>query len=368
MHQIILNVADFSSAYSKSDKKYFVVSGSSSYYGSFREEFVKKIAGDEYSHFCTFRTGPQIEDIEIGYQQFKNINPDMVLAIGGGGAIDMAKNILWLNNRELNQKNTPLQNGPNFIACPTTASSGAEATSFAVSFSGPNKNSLEHWSLLPKIVILDPGMLDGIEKKARARYAIDSLVQLVEACWSVKSTKKVQERALSFIRTHSHFYESYVNSDDDQSRRMMQNTAYGSGTCINETKTTAVHALSYTLTTDYEVAHGPAVAMLLPLIVDYNVFNTTKYSLGKYGWEYHRDLLGKISDALGVDSYLNLSKHLRNLNERVGLLSLSQTAEKNNISTKALVRRLFENVNKQRMDNHPCKITLERLFDACEIQ
>ncbi|HEX8314583.1 MAG TPA: iron-containing alcohol dehydrogenase [Flavisolibacter sp.] len=186
---------------------------------------------------------------------------DAVVAIGGGKVIDYAKGIIHKSGKSIDST---------FIAVPTTAGSGSEATPFAVLYSGKNKLSLESPLLLPDIVMLDASLVSNLPKKQKAISGADAFSQCIEALWNVHHTEVSDQFAVEGLRSLSEGLPVFIHSSDNQLAEDMLWAAHLAGTAIATTKTTGPHALSYYLTAHHDVPHGQAVALFLPLFFLYN--------------------------------------------------------------------------------------------------
>ena len=102
---------------------------------------------------------------------------EAVVAIGGGKVMDFAKGII-------HQWDRPTY----FIAVPTTAGAGSEATPFAVFYSGKEKVSLDYPALLPQTVVLDNLLLKNLSTEQKAISGADAFAQCIESLWNVKAT------------------------------------------------------------------------------------------------------------------------------------------------------------------------------------
>ncbi|TCJ12018.1 iron-containing alcohol dehydrogenase [Flaviaesturariibacter flavus] len=193
---------------------------------------------------------------------------DSVIVIGGGRSIDCAKALLYYARKE-----TRL-----FVAVPTTAGSGSDATSFAVVYRGTEKISLEHPALLPHAVVWDVELLRGLPARQRALSGLDALAQCVEALWSRRATPASSVRAWeagSWLRANLPAFVREPGNDDLALGALY--AAHGSGAAIQQSRTTGAHALSYYLTAVHGIDHGHAVALLLPVFLRYNTASGAGY-------------------------------------------------------------------------------------------
>ena len=163
---------------------------------------------DKYIFFNNYDYNPKLEDVEKLVTLIYEINPQIVVAIGGGTAIDLAKQACLLSrlkkesvkNQITTNSYKSIDNVIPLIAIPTTAGTGSESTKFAVIYIDGIKHSVEHNLMIPKYIILDPNLLSGCPKQIIASTAMDSLTQAIESIWSVHSTSKSIEYASQAIQ------------------------------------------------------------------------------------------------------------------------------------------------------------------------
>ena len=255
----------------QSFERVFLVTGKNSYKSSGAEKYLSNLTKDKITfRFSDFEVNPTIEDLSKGVQKFDEFNPDIVIAIGGGSVIDMAKliNVVSANSHSSSKqiiKNSGLikKKGLKMVAIPTTAGTGSEVTQFAVIYISTKKYSLDHNYLLPDQYILNPSLVHNLPSNILASSAFDALSQAIESFWSVRSTDESKQYARESMKLILESLEKAVNQ---KSLRSIESLCYGAnlaGKAINITRTTAPHALSYPITKIYGIPHGHAVALNL---------------------------------------------------------------------------------------------------------
>lgn len=251
--------------------------------------------------------------------------PDTVVAIGGGKVIDFAKGVIHQCDRSVY-----------FVAAPTTAGSGSEATPFAVFYNGSEKVSLSHPALLPQLAVLDPALVKDLPARQKAISGADAFAQCIESVWNVESNANSEGFALEGMKSLRRLLPEFVQSTDGEIAEGMLSAAHLSGKAIALTRTTGPHALSYYLTAHHGVPHGQAVALFLPLFF---LYNTTRGS----------SQLNKIYRTLGVSSAEEAFESCRRCFSSVGLATTFTEAGLNHIDVDALLR----SVNRERFANNP---------------
>ena len=206
-----------------------------------------------------------------GCEKLVECNSDLVIAIGGGRIIDVAKLIstvaLSTNSYEsiIKGYKSILAKYVPLLVMPTTAGTGSEATSFSVVHLQGEKYSVMSEFLLPDYVIIDTSLVQKMPDYLKACTIFDAFSQAIESYWSVGSTSSSRLKAKKSIALIQKNILNYFNNDKKTTKYMVH-AAYLSGRAINESKTTLPHALSYFLTRNYGIPHGHAVALTLGFV------------------------------------------------------------------------------------------------------
>jgi len=212
-------------------------------------------------YFNGYTPNPKHEEALRGIELFEREKCDFLISIDGGSAIDTAKCINILNNR--NELTLRESKRCRHLAVPTTAGTGSEATHFAVLYKDGEKYSIAHKDIIPEYVILDPSFLETLPQYYKKSAMLDALSQSIESLWANGATEESKEYALESIRLIEENKENYLNAKDEDSALNILKAAHLSGMAINIGKTTAAHAMSYGLTERFGLAHGHAVALCL---------------------------------------------------------------------------------------------------------
>jgi len=147
------------------------------------EKINKLLAGFNLFFFQEFSKNPTLEEVKKGINIYIKHNIDIVVAIGGGSCIDMAKlirSLVKFNNNDIEKvilKSKKLIKSVPLIAVPTTFGTGSEETSFAVVYIKNKKYSLSDKTIKPNHVILDPDLCLTVPKKVASSTMLDSLCQ-----------------------------------------------------------------------------------------------------------------------------------------------------------------------------------------------
>jgi alcohol dehydrogenase len=286
----------------------FLVRGDSSYKTSGAEHFIDRLLGKTaVGTFHDFDPNPQLQDLEKGVALFKKGHYKLIVAIGGGSVLDMAKLIsvfahqsagikdIITGNARAEGRKTPV------VAIPTTAGTGAEATQFAVLYTGKTKYSYEHTLILPDHVYLSPEFLRSASPYLTACTGLDAFCQAMESAWSVNATNTSLELAIDALSLIWNNLQKAVNHNDMDAREQMLEAAHLSGRAINITKTTAPHALSYAYTSYYGIPHGHAVALSLPFFLDFNYAVSDDNCTDARGAQRVKARIDKVLDVINSD-------------------------------------------------------------------
>ena len=228
------------------------------------------------TRFSDFELNPKLHDIERGVERFRETLPDLIIAFGGGTAMDLGKLIGTLSLQDDSAREIILgkarirRSGPPLIAIPTTAGTGSEATHFAVAYVEGAKYSVADDLLLPNYAIVDPTLTHSLPASVTAETGLDALCQAIESLWSVRSTSESSSYASESIRLAWKHLEAAVKRPGAEDRRAMCRAAHLAGKAINISRTTAPHAISYAITSLFGVPHGKAVALTIGAVLTFN--------------------------------------------------------------------------------------------------
>lgn len=312
-------------------KHVFVVRGKNSYIFCGAADAMKHVSDAmelRVTEFCEFSVNPKEDEAQLGLQILLGVQPDVIIAIGGGSVIDMAKLIRHYAAEQ--GIKVPLW------AIPTTAGTGAEATHFAVVYRDGVKHSVDFQDISPDVAILYSPFTYGNNAYLTACTGFDALAQAIEAFWNPNATSESDMFARNaIIRIHQNLPLCIENPFDHFRRDDLLLGAYFAGRAINITKTTAPHAFSYAFTTHCGYPHGHAVAITFPFFAELNMQDNPK-----------REELYRM---LGLDKDANLQQFFGDYINRINLQYLG-TGDKN-------LCELLRQVNLDRLKNNPVEVT-----------
>lgn len=233
-------------------------------------------SGLKYSIFDKVCPNPTFQMVSEGYDLYRDFNCDSIIALGGGSSIDGAKAIgvkAVHPNKDLSKFKNVLsvrKKIPFFIAIPTTAGTGSEATICAVVVNEKTKDkfSINDPVLIPDVAILDDTFLLGLPKNVIASTGMDTLTHAIESYIGKSSTKKSKEYALQALQLIKRsLLDFYNDSNNIEARKNMQKASYLAGVSFTRAYIGYVHALAHSLGGLYNVPHGYANAVLLPHVL-----------------------------------------------------------------------------------------------------
>lgn len=265
---------------------------------------------DTYCHseiYSDVESDPSVECIMRGVQAMNSFKPDVIIAIGGGSAIDAAKG-MWLfyehpdtdfdglrqrflDIRKRAFKFPKLGEKAKLVAIPTTSGTGSEVTSFSVitdKVNGNVKYPLADYRLTPDVAIIDPQFTTSMPKSIVADTGLDVLTHAIEAYVSVMASDYTDGLALHAIEMVFTYLEASYNGDQ-KAREKMHNASAIAGMAFTNAFLGLNHSMAHKLGGEYHIPHGRANAILLPYVIAYNAKKPTKFAAFPKYKEYVAD-------------------------------------------------------------------------------
>ncbi len=305
---------------------------------------------EEYVHceiFDQVEPDPSLETILRGVEAMKVFCPDVIIALGGGSAIDAAKG-MWLfyedpeadfkkmslkfmDIRKRTYKFPHLGKKSKMVAIPTTSGTGSEVTSFAV-ISDKEENKkypLADYELTPDVAIIDPDFVMTVPPKSTAWTGMDVLTHAIEAYISILASDYTDALAVAAIElVFTYLKSSYSNGAKDPiAREKMHNASTIAGMAFTNAFLGINHSLAHKLGGEFHIPHGCANAILLPHVIRYNgVACPTKFtSWPKYESYIVGDKIFALMKKLGFNPKNNdeaveqLATKVEEMNEYLGI-------------------------------------------------
>ena len=279
-------------------------------------------AGIRYTLATFDHPDPSSDDVEVGFKIYKENNCKAIVALGGGSRIDCAKGIAAKAvhpRKKVSQLQGLLKVHwpiPPFVAIPTTAGAGSETTVAAVITDSAThrKAAINDPFLIPKYAVLDPQLTTGLPPYTTATTGMDALAHAVEAytnhTYNTKLENRLAKEAVKLI--HDNILKAFEDGSDLEARQNMQRGAFYAGRAFTRGCVGYVHAVGHTLGGLYGVAHGLAMAVLLPHV------------MRQFGSEAH-ERLAELADVCGIgganraEKANNFIRWIEETNAKMGL-------------------------------------------------
>jgi len=322
------------------------------------------LAERKVERFLGFRPNPKLEDIERGIEQFRRSSPEIVIAVGGGTAMDLAKLIGVLSIQQAGARDIITgrgaieEDGPPLVAIPTTAGTGSEATHFAVAYIEGRKYSVANPRLLPDYVVIDPRFTHSLPTQIAVASGLDAFCQSVESIWAVGATEESINYASESVRLVIEHLPKCVVDPTAEARAAMCRAAHLSGKAINISKTTASHAISYAMTSRYGTPHGMAVALTLGRMLQFNALVTEADCSDPRGAHHVRARINALLELFGQATAAGGAEKIRELMMAIGApVRLREIG----IDLDDAVTWIAEQVNVERLGNNPRRISKQEI-------
>ncbi|HOO34049.1 MAG TPA: iron-containing alcohol dehydrogenase [Thermotogota bacterium] len=278
-------------------------------------------AGMEVSIVDGVEPNPSIETVMRGGKEMAAFNPDWIIAIGGGSALDAAK-VMWVYYEYpetkfedlVNFKFPKLRTKAKFIAIPSTSGTASEITAFTVITDTKNhiKYPLVSPEITPDVALLDAALPEKMPAHITANTGMDVLTHAVEAYVSNAASSFTDSLAMEAIKLVFKQLPTAVSKPDNMTARAdMHNASAIAGMAFTNASLGIVHSMAHKIGGEFGITHGLANAILLPYIVEYNRKATDKFT--------------EIEKQLGISDFVEAVKAL---NQKVGIpLTLKEVTE-----------------------------------------
>lgn len=295
--------------------------------------------------FSDVEPDPSFDTIDRGVEAMGQFTPDVIIALGGGSAIDAAKGmwlfyehpdvdkeglkLKFLDIRKRTYKYPKLGLKAKFVAIPTTSGTGSEVTSFAVITDKNNnvKYPFADYELTPDVAIIDPDLVLTLPKVLTADTGMDVLTHAIEAYVSNMAsdyTDGLAEKAGELI--HNYLLRAYENGSDKEAREKVHNASCIAGMAFTNAFLGINHSLAHKLGGEFHIAHGRCNAILLPYVIRYNASKPTKFvSFPKYEYYIANEKYANFARKIGLsvedteDGVEKLINMVNTMNEKLGI-------------------------------------------------
>ncbi len=330
-------------------KKAFIVTDSFLFHNGYTKAITEKLdeMGITHTTFFNVAPDPTLACAKEGAELMKSFQPDTIIAIGGGSAMDAAK-IMWVmyehpeadfmdmamrfvDIRKRVYTFPKMGEKAYFIAIPTSAGTGSEVTPFAVITDEQSgvKYPLADYELLPNMAIIDTDLHMSAPKGLTAASGIDAVTHALEAYAAMLATDYTDGLALRSLKmVFEYLPRAYENGQTDiEAREKMANAATLAGMAFANAFLGICHSMAHKLGAFFHLPHGVANALMINHVLRFNASETPK-KMGTFSQYDHPHTLARyaeVADYLGIkgrtneDKLENLIKAIDELKEKVGI-------------------------------------------------
>lgn len=316
-------------------------------------------AGMEVDIIDGVEPDPSIETVIKGGQRMAAFEPDWIIAIGGGSALDAAK-IMWVYYEQPETKFQDLIEGKfptlrqkaRLVTIPSTSGTASEITAFSVITDRENhiKYPLVSYQMTPDIAILDADLPAKMPPHITANTGMDVMAHAVEAIASTNTSSYTDALATEAIRlVFQHLPTACKDGHNMEARDAMHNASAIAGMAFTNSSLGIVHSMAHKIGGEFGVTHGLANAILMPYIVEFNQSATDKYK--------------SVEQLLGIE---DLAQALKDLNQRIGIPLTFREVEEVSITEEAF-QQVLDRMSQNALDD-PCTLTNPRKPDVADIK
>lgn len=330
-------------------KKAFIVTDTFLYKSGFTKAITDQLdaMGIRHTTFFNVAPDPTLACAKEGAKAMAEFEPDTIIAIGGGSAMDAGK-IMWtmyehpevdfqdlamrfMDIRKRVYRFPHMGDKAYFIAIPTTAGTGSEVTPFAVitDESTGTKYPLADYELLPKMSIIDADLMMNIPKGLTSASGIDALTHALEAIASMLATEYTNGIALEAVKNiFKYLPRAYeLGGHDAEAREGMANASTMAGMAFANAFLGVCHSMAHKLGSYHHLPHGVANALMIDEVIRYNA-NDNPVKMGtfpQYKYPQCTKRYADVATALGLKGNTDAEKvealiaAIDELKEKVGL-------------------------------------------------
>jgi len=350
-------------------KRAFIVTDSFLFENGYTKGITDKLneMGIEHTTFSNVAPDPNLSCAKEGAKLMEEFKPDVIIALGGGSAMDAAK-IMWvlyehpeadfmdmamrfMDIRKRIYTFPKMGEKAYFIAIPTSAGTGSEVTPFAVITDDETgvKYPLADYELMPKMAIVDSDMMMNAPKGLTSASGIDALVHSIEAYVSIMATEFSDSMALEAIKLVFEYLPRAYNegANDPEAREKMANAATLAGMAFANAFLGICHSMGHKLGAFYHLPHGVTVALVLDEVMRYNSAEAPE-KMGTFPQYDHPKALrryAEIAEYLGItgeNDNEKLEKLIAKIDELKDMIGIKRTIKDYGISEEEFLKNLDE--------------------------
>ena len=331
------------------NKKIFIITDPFMIESKTIDKILINLEGNDCHIFSEIVPDPPIEIVVKGMEKIKDYSPNIIIALGGGSAIDAAKAIMDFSKQIFKI------NEIEFIAIPTTSGTGSEVTSFSVITDAQKgtKYPLVSDDLIPNKAILDPELVKTVPNFITADTGMDVLTHAIEAYVSTDSndfSDALAEKAIKLV--HQYLIDAYKDGSNLEAREKMHNASCMAGLAFNQASLGLNHGIAHIVGAKFHIPHGRTNSILLPYVIEYNA-NISGYNNASYSDTAKK--YAQIAKMLGLESS----------NVRLGVKNLVNEIKKMQKSMNMPMKLTDCKVNRVDVENLLPEIAQLALKDGC---
>ena len=312
-----------------------------------------KDGGFEVEVFDGVEANPSVKTCLEGKEAMLKFEPDWIVAIGGGSALDAAK-AMWIfyEHPELTFEDIitpgstpPLRNKAKLCCIPSTSGTASEVTAFSVITDTENhiKYPLVSEYMVPDVAIVDPVIPAKMPKHITANTGMDVLAHATEALVSSAASDLTDALSIHAIKlVFKYLPIAYNEPDNMEAREKMHNASTMAGMAFTSASLGLIHSLAHKIGGEFGVTHGLANAVLLPYIVQFNRKASNKI-----------DMLEEIME------FEDYPTEIKKLNEQLNIPLRFKDVEGFNLEDEAKFKEVLDRMSANAYED-PCTLTNPR--------
>jgi acetaldehyde dehydrogenase/alcohol dehydrogenase len=261
-----------------------------------RKELQKRKNDVKIEVFSAVEPNPSTNTVYAGTKMMVEFQPDTIIALGGGSAMDAAKG-MWMFYEhpdteffgakqkflDIRKRTYKIEKAvkTQFVCIPTTSGTGSEVTPFAVITDSDThvKYPLADYALTPDVAIVDPQFVMSVPASVTADTGMDVLTHAIESYVSVMASDYTRGLSLQAIKLVFENLENSVKRPDAESREKMHNASTMAGMAFANAFLGISHSIAHKIGGEYGIPHGRTNAILLPHVIRYNAKDPSKHAM-----------------------------------------------------------------------------------------
>lgn len=322
----------------------------------------------KYNIFSDVEPDPTLSLVERALKSCRNLQPDVIIALGGGSPIDAAK-MVWMMYEQPDVKfedvamrfmdirkraymMPELGKVADLVCIPTTSGTGSEVTPFTIITDEKthNKYAIADYAFTPTMAIVDPDLASTMPKGLAAASGIDALTHALEAYVSVMASPFTDGLALQAIKMIFNNLDESINKGTPEAREQIHYAANIAGMAFSNAFLGICHSLAHKLGAKFHISHGIANAYCISQVIKFNSSKkpTKQTAFAQYKYPFAGEKYAEIADFMGFggktteEKVDNLIKNIEKLKASVGIAPSIKADPKTNFTEQEFMDALDE--------------------------